>query len=257
MTRVHLVHWNEAEGAERAKVLRGAGREVSVAPFTPESWSGLRKHPPDAIVVDLSRRPAQGRVVGFVLRQSKATRHVPLVFVGGEPEKVAPAKKRLPDATFTEWARVRGALRAAIARGADDPIVPVSTSGAYSGTPLPKKLGIREGARVALDGAPPGFEATLGSLPDGARVQRRSSGARDLTIWFARSQKDLARRMARMAAHAEGGRLWILWPKQGAKASSDVTQYALRELALAAGLVDFKVCAVDETWSGFRFSRKR
>jgi hypothetical protein len=131
----------------------------------------------------------------------------------------------------------------------------------YSGTPLPKKLEIKEGARVALVGAPAEFAKTLGALPRGATLQRGlGRGPRDLTIWFVTSRKQLEGDLPRNAPPREGerpGHLWIAWPKKSSGMVTDVTEDVLREVILPFGLVDRKVCAIDETWSGLLFSWRR
>lgn len=123
----------------------------------------------------------------------------------------------------------------------------------YSGTPLPRKLGIRPGARVVLSRAPEGFDATLGDLPDGVRVLRRMPVSAEVVVLFTDRRADLERRLP--AAHAailpDGG-LWVAWPKRASGLPTDVTEDVVRDIALAAGLVDNKVCAIDETWSGLR-----
>lgn len=127
----------------------------------------------------------------------------------------------------------------------------------YSGTPLPKKLGIKDGSVIALVAAPAGFEATLGELPPGARLRRIGRGDRDLTIWFVRRSSDLARGMPRMVEAARQGGVWIAWPKRASGVLTDVSEGQVRESGLAAGLVDHKICAIDETWSGLRFALRR
>jgi len=122
----------------------------------------------------------------------------------------------------------------------------------YSGTPLPKKLGIKEGARVALIGAPPGFE--LGDLPEGATLRRGAAGAADLTLWFVRSQKELLGGVQKMALRSAKSGLWIVWAKQTSPLASDVSETEVRGAGLAAGMVDFKICGVDQDWSGLRFN---
>jgi hypothetical protein len=191
------------------------------------------------------------------MRTYKATRHVPLVFVGGAPKKVAPIKELLPDAVYTTWDEIDDALERAIAHPPADPVVLDSVFAAYAGTPLPKKLGIKAGSVVALAGAPEGFEATLGELPQGAVVRRGVSGQPDVTLWFATSREELEREILRMGAYAAGGGLWIIWPKKASGVESDLSQTIVREVGLASGLVDFKVCAVDETWSGLRFTQRK
>ncbi len=127
----------------------------------------------------------------------------------------------------------------------------------YSGTPLVKKLGIKEGSTVVLAAAPKGFEVILGTLPDGSRLVRRPVGNRNLTIWFVRKRPDLEKKIdAMVEAMGEGG-LWICWPKQSSGVATDLTGGIIRSCGLAAGVVDHKVCALDRTWSGHRFARRR
>jgi hypothetical protein len=129
----------------------------------------------------------------------------------------------------------------------------VSTAG-YSGTPLPRKLGIKQGHRVALLGAPDGFEAdTLGELPDGVGVVRRAGGEADVIVSFHTSRAELERRLPALRAMMEpAAGLWIAWPKRASKVPTDMTEDVVREIALPTGLVDNKVCAIDATWSGLR-----
>jgi hypothetical protein len=124
----------------------------------------------------------------------------------------------------------------------------------YSGTPLPQKLGIKPGHRVLLLNAPDGFEnGALGALPDGARVARRLRGPADVIVSFHTERAELARRMPGLrAAMQPAAGLWIAWPKRASKVATDVTEDVVRELALANALVDNKVAALDERWSGLR-----
>jgi hypothetical protein len=124
----------------------------------------------------------------------------------------------------------------------------------YSGTPLPQKLGISEGARVALVRAPDGFAATLAPLPDGVRVHSRLGGPQDVVLFFATRRAELERRFPTMARALEpAGGLWIAWPKRTANVATDLSENLVREIGLSNGLVDNKVCAVDDVWSGLRF----
>ncbi len=252
--RLRLIHWNAREARTRAASLRDAGYQVSWgAPADIAGLRVLRTRVPAAVVVDLTRLPAQGRDVGILLRTWKSTRQVPLLFVGGTPEKVKRTRQQLPDAIYTPWSRIRGALGRALATPVIDPVVPASVMAGYSGTPLPKKLGIKPDSIVVLVGAPDGFERTLGALPSNATVRRRDAGARELTLWFVRRRRDLERRIASVARRLGAGGLWILWPKQASPLAPDFTEKDVRRVGLAHGLVDFKVCAVDADWSGLKF----
>jgi hypothetical protein len=120
----------------------------------------------------------------------------------------------------------------------------------YSGTPLPKKLGIKPGHRLLLLSAPEQFEL---DLPDGVKVGRAARGKADVIVSFHTERADLARRMPKLRAVMEpAAGLWIAWPKRASKAPTDLTEDVVRELALANALVDNKVAALDEMWSGLR-----
>jgi len=258
MSRVALIHWNAAEAEERAARLRSAGHRAEL----PDGQSGagmrtLRESPPDAFVIDLSRIPSQGVAVATWLRQQKATRPVPIVFVDGDSDRVARARQMLPDAEYTTWNEIRDALERALSNPPENPVVPGTMDG-YSGTPLAKKLGICAGANVLLLGAPTGFERQLGALPDGVKVVKRAQGKGNLILLFATSQADLRRRfpVARRAMADRAG-MWIAWPKQASGVATDLREPHVRAFALAAGLVDYKVCAIDATWSGLLFTERK
>ena len=124
----------------------------------------------------------------------------------------------------------------------------------YSGTPLPQKLGIREGSRVALVRAPDGFAETLVPMPDGVRLRTRLGGTADVVLFFATRRSELERRFPTMARALEpSGGLWIAWPKRRSGVPTDLDEHVVRTCGLDAGLVDNKVCAIDEVWSGLRF----
>ncbi len=256
MPRVRLIHWNAGEAAERAARLRAAGYVVSHKPPTDGFLRELRGSVPAAVVIDLGRLPSHGRDIALAIRQSKSTRHLPLVFVDGDPAKVARVKELLPDAVYTTWSRIRGSLKRAIDRPPVEPVVPASSLAGYSGTPLPRKLGIKAGSVVILVNAPQDFERTLGTLPDDVALRRQARGRCDLVIWFSKSRRDLERRVDRLGTLAGKGGLWIAWPKKASGISSDLTQADVRRAGLAAGLVDYKICAIDETWSGLKFTRR-
>ncbi len=259
--RIRLVHWNAEEAKPRVKALRAAGYTVSVAPFGPATMRELQAKPPDALVIDLTRLPMQGRDVAIMVRRAARTRRVPIVFAGGEGEqaKLTRIRKDVPDAAFTPWSRIRSGLKQALANPPADPKVPASNLAGYSGTPLPKKLGIKPDSTLMLVTSPPGFEKTLGRLPDGVTLKRqaRGGGTPDLALWFVRSQKELDRDFAKVLPLTKAGALWIIWPKKASGIASDLSERVVREGGLSRGLVDFKVCAVDQTWSGLKFVRRK
>ena len=123
----------------------------------------------------------------------------------------------------------------------------------YSGTPLVRKLGIKPGARLGLIGAPEGFDETLGELPIGVAVRRRLRGPLDVIVAFYSSRARLERRLVVLKGALDyAGGLWIAWPKRASGVATDLNDNVVRELGLATGLVDNKVCAIDEVWSGLR-----
>lgn len=133
----------------------------------------------------------------------------------------------------------------------------MSTSG-YSGTPLPKKLGIAPGHRVLVIRGPDGFPALLEPLPAGARLLARASTPVDMAIAFGTRRADLLRDLERcLPLLPAAGAFWAAWPKRSSGVASEVTEDVVREVALPMGLVDVKVCAIDATWSGLRLVRRR
>jgi hypothetical protein len=124
----------------------------------------------------------------------------------------------------------------------------------YSGTPLPKKLGIKEGSRIALVNAPKDFESELGELPDNVEFVKRPTTSLDIILFFVLSERVLARDFAKLAARlTANGMIWIAWPKKTSGVVTDLSEQRVRQIGLNGGLVDVKVCAIDETWSGLKF----
>ena len=254
---IRLICWKEDRAAELAAELEAAGYAVDAAALDGPGLRALGQSPPDAVVIDLARLPAQGRDVGVTLRTSARSRHTPLIFVDGAEDKVARTREVLPDACFSSAQEVAESIRHAIAAPAADPVVPDSNFAAYSGTPLPKKLGIKQDSTTALVGAPADFETILGKLPAGASVIRQTDPGADVTLWFLRSLSDLEEGIGPMAEMSGDGRLWICWPKKASGIVTDLTQNQVRSVGLASGLVDFKICAIDTTWSGLCFTRRK
>jgi hypothetical protein len=125
----------------------------------------------------------------------------------------------------------------------------------YSGTPLVTKLGLKAGARMQLISAPADFGDTLGAIPQG--VMQSTRGTLDFAILFVRSASELEKKFPRLRDRLESnGALWVSWPKKASGVQTDLSEGIVRTIGLEAGLVDVKVCAVDETWSGLKFVRR-
>ncbi|MEA2181810.1 MAG: hypothetical protein QOF69_995 [Solirubrobacteraceae bacterium] len=128
----------------------------------------------------------------------------------------------------------------------------------YSGTQLVRKLGFKPGLRAVYVGAPENFATLLGDLPDGVRVLARPAPNLDLAVLFVRERRQLERRLPGLQAKlAPAGMIWVAWPKRASKVATDMTEDVVRDVALPRGLVDIKVCAIDETWSGLKLVIRR
>jgi CheY-like chemotaxis protein len=258
LNKIRLIHWNSAEARHLAEKLKEIGYQVVYElPSGPDLLRELGKSPPAAVVIDLCRLPSQGRDMALAIRHQKTTRHLPLVFVEGEADKIARIKEHLPDAVFTTWSNITKSLRHAIAHPPKDPMIPRSRMDGYSGAPLGKKLGFKANSVVVLVNAPKDFEKSLGKLPEGIMFRKRDVGSRNLTIWFAKSVRELESHIKPIVSLIENGGLWIAWPKRASGVATGLTQNHVRKAGLAMGLVDYKVCSIDETWSGLLFTRRK
>lgn len=151
---------------------------------------------------------------------------------------------------------MRTALRKAIANPLKAPIVPNTPD--YSGTPLPKKLGLKPGGVITVMRPPADWQATLGPLPDGAASKKGLVGERDVVVLFCRALSQLrADWPAAAACLAQAGGLWVAWPKKASGQITDLSDGVVRAFGLDQGLVDNKVCAIDAIWSGLRFARRK
>ena len=124
----------------------------------------------------------------------------------------------------------------------------------YSSTPLAKKLGIREGSRIGMVNAPDNFQSELGELPHGAQFVKRMMGSLDIILFFVLRERELARDFATLAEKlVPHGMIWIAWPKKSSGVATDLSFERVQRIGLDAGLVDVKICAIDEIWSGLKF----
>jgi hypothetical protein len=125
----------------------------------------------------------------------------------------------------------------------------------YSGTPLVSKLGLKSGARMQLVAAPSDFGDTIGKMPNGVKPVTR--GTLDFAMLFVRAKSELRRGFPRLRDRLESnGALWVAWPKKASGVKTDLSEGIVRSIGLEAGLVDVKVCAVDDIWSGLKFVRR-
>jgi hypothetical protein len=255
MPRVRLFHWRGKEAGPLIAKLRAAGYEVVHNRETQSpSVREIKESGAVAVVIDLSRLPSHGRYVGAWLRGSKSTRHIPLVFVGGEAEKVAAIQKHMPDAAYTSLAGIAAALKKAIAHPPADPVVPRQMMESAPGRTAAQKMGLREGSVVGLIDPPPDYLKVLGTLPDGVVMEEDSHRVCPVTLWFVHDPGEYEAALPSRRALAARSRLWILWQKgrrDGLKGNF------VREAALAMGLVDYKICSLDGVWSGMVFTVKK
>ena len=257
---VRLVSWDDTRAEARARQLKALGFRVEARPLSEcgGAVGHFRDLAPDAVVLDLDRLPSHGREVGTMLRDSRSTRHLLLVFAGGAAEKVERIRGELPDAVFAAWEGIGDAVRAAIAHPVENPVKVRSHAEKSAGTPLVQKLGIKAGMQVGILGGFEGFEELLGELPEGAAVTKRFGPETRLGLYIVRSERELADAYEHAAARLpEAASFWVIYPKQTKKAKTSFNENDVRELGLASGFVDYKVCSVSAEWSGLKFARRR
>jgi hypothetical protein len=251
--RVGLVHWHAAEAIAVQERLRAAGFTVEhKAQFDSAAMQAWRLAPPMAFVIDLSRMPSHGREVAIALRQSPKTKHTPIVFCDGALEKVKMIHELLPDATYCSGEDLVESLR--IVRPIADPAKPADMMNRYGSRTTAQKLGIKAGNLVALINAPRNLSAVLGKLPEGVEFVE-DGGA--VTLCFLHSPGDLRAEISSVRRRAPATKLWILWRKKSAAKHDGITETHVRETSIDLGLVDYKICSVDETWSAMLFARRK
>lgn len=256
MARILLVHWHADEAEAHAGPLR-QGHDVRVVNAAGQAYRTMAEHRPEAAVISLDRMPSHSLAIGSLMRNRKVSRHVPLIFVGGASDKVARVRKALPDALFTTWEALPSLLPQALHHRVESPVVP-EMSVAQPHVSLQKKLGIIPNSLAVTLNAPPSFERTLGPLPDGAAVEEEGAGPADLVVLFSESESELARDFhSAVRRLGPKGKLWLAWPKKSSRVRSDLDMTVVRAFAMSRGWVDYKVCALDATWSASVFGRRR
>lgn len=258
--RVKLICWDEDYAAQRAGWLKTAGFTVDAEPLLGGGGiiGKIRASAPDAVAIDLDRLPSHGRECGILMRSSPALRYIPIVFAGGAKEKVERIRAELPDATYARWRHIGPALRRAMKTAPAAPVRPVPHMQRWSGSGLMRKLGVTARMQVALLGECEGFDEKLGELPEGAVLVPRVAEETRLAIYFVRTLADLEAAFEQMTGQLPAtASVWIIHPKQSGRYRADFNQNDVREMGLACGLVDYKVCAVDSDWSGLKFAHRK
>jgi CheY-like chemotaxis protein len=253
MARVQLIHWNASEAQSTIKILQNAGFQVQHnAAYSSSLMRDWRQNPPAAFVIDLSRLPSHGKEIAIALRQSPKTKQVPLVFCDGTPEKREQLQKTLPDAAFCTASNLVTTLKTI--QPLASPVQPPAMMQRYGGRIPAQKLGIAAQTKVTVLNPPGNLSAVLGPLP--ADVEFTDAGGA-VTLCFIHSADELRATLSEVRGLAAQGKLWILWQKQGAPNHSGITDVLVRETGMDVGLVDYKVCAVDQNWSGILFAKRK
>ncbi len=255
MPRVRIVHWKAPQAGPLIEACRACGFEVEYHDLKfADLAKMIRAKPPDALVIDLTCLPSHGRDTAIYLRRTKYARSIPLVFVDGEPEKVDNVRQQLPDATFTSRKRLCAGIKQACAKGVPaDTVLPPGAMERYGSRTLAQKLGIKEGSTVGVMDAPRDYAAALGALPEGVEIVEDPASAQSVTLWFVRDPREYQAGLRRMHAIAHQTKLWIVWRK----GTGVLTDRSVREAANDAGLVDYKICAVNAQWSAMAFARRK
>jgi len=258
MARVRIVHWKAPEAGPLIDACRACGFEVEYDDVRfPELAKMIREKPPDALLIDLSCVPSHGRDTAIAFRQTKYARHIPLVFVDGEPGKVEAIRRLLPDAVFVSRKQLCARVKAACAKPVANPVIPLGGMASYGSRTVAQKLGIREGSTVAVIDAPRDYTAALGELPADVELVEDPATAQEVhhvTLWFVRDPRVYRVGLHRMQRLADRTKLWVVWRKGS---TNGLTQYVVRDAAIEAGLVDYKICAVNEQWSAMAFARRK
>jgi CheY-like chemotaxis protein len=214
MSRIRLLHWKSEEAKSMVDLLDVGGFQVE---YSTEYNSALmrewRLKPPTAFVIDLTRLPSQGLEIGIALRQSPKTRHVPIVFCGGQPEKLNRIKEALPDASYCSPKSLLKTLKAA--RPLATPARPAAMMNRFGNRTAAQKLGIVAATKLAVLNAPRNLDHILGELPVGAEI---TEGRGAVTLCFAHSVDELRSDISSVRELAAGSKLWILWSKKGSPA---------------------------------------
>src|SRR5581483_10054769 len=207
---------------------------------------------------DLSRLPSHGREIAIPLRNSRRTANVPLIFCEGAKEKVTAVQRTLPDAAYCTLRNLRSTLQSALRNPPRDPVKPVAMMDRYGLRTVAQKLGIRESSAVRVIDPPRDVSEILSPLPNGVELLEDASSQNvSVTLCFVPDAPSLFETLSRVRIFARDSKLWVLWRKGGQTARGDLTETLLRTNALDLGLVDYKICSVNQVWSAMAFALKR
>jgi hypothetical protein len=198
--------------------------------------------------------PSHGRELAFAIRRTGYTRHIPIVFVDGEPERVEAIRRQLPDAEYASRKQLCARIKAACARKIANPVTPPGVMERYASRSKAQKLGIKENSTVALFSPPRDYAAVLGEMPAGVEILEEPEDTHPVTLWFVCDPREYRTGLRRMSTIADRTKLWVVWRKGS---TGGLTSNSVREAANEAGLVDYKICAVGAQWSGMVFARRK
>lgn len=273
MRTIKLLSWHSDLPAKAATLAR---KDLTIDSTqlvrTSEVIGELARLNPAALVLDLDKLPSNSREIALMLRTSKSARHIPILFAGELtsttpdtlPEKFARLRSELPDIPYATWPNASKALATLLKHPPiKPPIVPAPRT--YT-TSLPQKLGIVSASsksqdkprQIALLAAPENFHSHLGDLPDTISFATRITLKTHLAICFIRSIADLSATLDLLTVRLpEGASAWIAYPKRTTAHQRDFNENDVRNLALASGLVDYKICSIDTAWSGMKFAHRK
>jgi hypothetical protein len=254
MTTIKLISWHP-DLAAKAATLKARGRIIDSAPLLKPSSavSELAALNPAVLVLDLDKLPSRSREIAVALRTSKSARHIPILFAGGEPEKITRIRTDLPDAHYASWPEAPHALTNLLKNPTTKPYLALHDK--PSTTPLPQKLGIKPDSPIALIAAPDNFADLLGDLPE---TTTRITPKTHLALCFIRSLPDLAATLDLLTLRLpQLASAWIIYPKRTSRHRPDFNENHVRNAALAVNLVDYKVCSIDNDWSALKFAWRK
>jgi len=248
-----LVHSKVAEAKPLIGMLERAGYTVHYGTEVKSiRATALRKLDAMAAVIDLTRMPSYGKYWAAELRAT-SLKHLPILFVDGAPDKVEMVKAALPDAQYVTSDKLLDALKRV--KPVANPVEPVRMM--LSDQNAAHKIGIKANTRVAVFDPPAGYAQVIGEMPDGASFEEQPEEIAPVTIWFVRDIDVYLAGLRDMRKLAAKSKLWVVYPKLKLKQSGGLNQNSIRESATKVGLVDYKICSVNQTWSGMAFALKK